>query len=303
MNRVSGLLIYEVNCAAVNNDPDTGSPRQFPDGRGWVSSVSIHRKLRDILDNPDSEVYSALQKEVGFDPNKCHIFESLHRGLSNDPIESMHMAIDLMKSDKNRFLDTFWDFRTIGGTCLQENSEKDDNGKKVKGKTGSSGRLAMSGPYSILDGVSIAPVDVIEATLTKKAPLQEDLLMKGTGTMAPSAKKFVTHAVYCHRFGINPHYMQRNRVTEMDIALLKAMFKLIFTTSTSCTRPAGSINMLHCWWGEHNSPLGSFKDSLFYSALMPIRKDNPMMPSTSLNDYIIPDEKDIPANVNAVDLA
>lgn len=293
MNRVTGLMIYEVLRAAPNNSPDGNGPRLTPDDFLEVTSMSAFRKLRNILDDHNSEVFKELTK--GMDPDRLHIFESRHRGYGDDPMESKRKAMDLFNKDPAAAFGRFWDARVKGIMALEENVQSVDDGtgtggkKKVKGETGKNNRQAQTGPFSLSHGISVAPVVVLDHTITKYAPLRDELIEKRTGDIAPSALKYVAHAIVTHRFGLTPGISHRTYCVNEDIELLKKLLPLVWDFSTSLTRPAHSINMLHVWWGEHENSIGSFSSDKFYSDLMPVLKDPNKQPA-SREDYNIPDK-------------
>lgn len=76
--RATGLLIIEVINSNPNGDPDRESdPRQRPDFKGEISPVSFKRKVRDLIENKDGDVW----KQVGGDlkPEEFVILESRGR--------------------------------------------------------------------------------------------------------------------------------------------------------------------------------------------------------------------------------
>ena len=79
IRRATGLLVIEVINSNPNGDPDRESdPRQRPDGRGEISPVSFKRKLRDLVEDKDGQVWQTLNKELSLintlniaNHNKC----------------------------------------------------------------------------------------------------------------------------------------------------------------------------------------------------------------------------------------
>ena len=141
ITRSSALLLIEVNMANPNGDPDMdGRPRTFADGRGWITDAAVKRKFRDALEDPDSDVFIALQKELGFDPERCSIFESLNRGSGCEtPLEAKRWAFDFYKNEgPEAFFGKYLDIRLMGCTALSENekdeSEEGESGKKKKNR-------------------------------------------------------------------------------------------------------------------------------------------------------------------------
>jgi len=60
--RATGVLVIEVKNSNPNGDPDRESdPRQRShDQRGMITGVSFKRKLRDLVDSKDGEVWKRL---------------------------------------------------------------------------------------------------------------------------------------------------------------------------------------------------------------------------------------------------
>lgn len=293
MKRATGLLVYEVKGANPNGSPDwDNQPRTLNDGRGVITPVSVKRKIRDLLADHNSDVFKAICQELDLNPDEFHIFESMHRGFDlDDAVKAARDAIKLSKDDSSAFLKRYWDVRVFGTTLLEENKDKDkENAKYIK-----------TGCVSFSPAFSIAPVQIVEMSITKKAPLREELLVNKQGDMAPMALKFVQHGLYCQRFGVNPHVAHYTNTTDKDIEVLKALLKHTFNFSESASRPAGSMNLLHAWWAEHEKPLGSFKESDFFAQLTPTKESDPENPSTKLTDYNIPNKAEL--GVDVVDLA
>ena len=65
IKRATGLLIIEVVNSNPNGDPDRESdPRQRPDSKGEISPVSFKRKLRDLVEDKEGQVWQHLQKSL-----------------------------------------------------------------------------------------------------------------------------------------------------------------------------------------------------------------------------------------------
>ena len=111
--------------------------------------------------------------------------------------------------------------------------------------------------------------------------------------MAPLSIKFIGHGLFVMRIGVNPHIAHHTRTTPDDIEVLKKIFPHMFNLTASAARPAGSITPIHIWWADHANSLGSFNEYKFFEQMTPRRKDGTTTPSTSLDDYIIPDDPKI----------
>jgi CRISPR/Cas system type I-B associated protein Csh2 (Cas7 group RAMP superfamily) len=118
-------------------------------------------------------------------------------------------------------------------------------------------------------------------TLTNKAGVEEG---KDRG-MAPLGFRVVRHGLYAMPFFVNPAIAVKTGMTADDLSLLKFLIPYAYTQTTSAIRPF--INVLHAWYAEHKSPLGSCPDGLLVDALTPKVVAGISEPS-SLADYEVP---------------
>ncbi len=253
--RATGIIIIEAINSNPNGDPDRESdPRQRPDGLGEISPVSFKRKLRDLVEDKEGPVWKALASDLSLDPGKFEILESRRTALKE--------IRDLKEAD---FIERYWDGRIFGNTELEK-------GRKVPVKTG----VVQFGL-----GVSIAPIR-IERLTTTNPPVQGDK----TGGMAPLGYRVVEHAIYCMPFFVNPSAAHKSGCTAKDIELLLALIPHAYAHSRSYVRP--NVEILHAWYLEHKSPLGSCSDFKLIDALSPKKKELPEKASKSRGEYDIP---------------
>jgi CRISPR-associated protein Csd2 len=293
-NRGTGLIIIEARNSNPNGDPDQESdPRILDaDGRGVISPVSFKRKLRDIvIANGDafSIAKDKLKLNEGDEPNNYGILES--RGRRRDEIKNM---------DAIAFKKAFWDARVFGNTFLESLKEKDDNGegddtvKDKKGKAAKDQRdlshFISTGAVQFGVGISIARVEIDRMTLTNKSGVEDG---KDRG-MAPLGFRVVRHGLYAMPFFVNPAIADKTGMTQKDLALLQFLIPYAYTQTSSAIRPF--INVLHAWYAEHKSPLGSCPDSFIVDALTPKLRDGVKEPD-SMKDYIIPTMDTVPDDV------
>jgi CRISPR-associated protein Csd2 len=271
-NRATGLLVIEVRGSNPNGDPDAeGEPRTLgADRRGLISPVSFKRKLRDLVADEDGPVWQlaadALRLGTNGDGRRYRILES--RGRERDAI---------FKMDGKCFTDTFWDARVFGNTFLEDIKGKDY-------KPGEKDHFISTGAVQVGPGVSIAPIDIEYQTWTNKAGVQEG---KDRG-MAPLAWRFVPHAVYVMPFFVNPLVARKSGCLREDIELMKFLIPLAYRTTASVARP--DVEILHAWYAEHKSALGSCPDYKIIDAMTPSKKSDPDQPSRSISDYEVPIE-------------
>lgn len=271
--RATGLLVIEVINSNPNGDPDRESdPRQRPDGKGEISPVSFKRKLRDLVEDKGGLVWNNLKAKFNLNDEEYMILES--RGRNRQEINS------LLNNDFEAFKRKYWDARIFGNTFLEE-------GSSTTVKTG----VVQCGL-----GLSIAPINIERQTNTSKAGVQEG---KDRG-MAPMGYKIVQHGIYCLPFFVNPSAASGNRDTgcsKTDIDLLLALIPLAYPHTRSHIRP--NVEILHAWYVEHKSSLGSCPDYKLIDALTPKKKPeyDPDKSSVSRAEYDIP--KTLPDDVKS----
>jgi Cas7 group CRISPR-associated protein Csh2 len=268
-NRGTGLLVIEVRGSNPNGDPDAeGEPRTLgADRRGLISPVSFKRKLRDLV--ADSSVWQEAKKVLklpAIGEERTHKFGVLEtRGRNRDAIGKMN---------RDAFVAEYWDARVFGNTFLE--SMKGENTR-----AGEKDHFISTGAVQFGPGVSIAPIDIEYQTWTNKAGVQEG---KDRG-MAPLAWRFVPHAVYIMPFFVNPLVARKSGCSLQDIEFMKFLIPLAYRTTASVARP--DVEILHAWYGEHKSPLGSCPDYKIIDAMTPWKKSEPDQPSRSISDYEI----------------
>ena len=259
--RATGLLIIEVINSNPNGDPDRESdPRQRPDGQGEISPVSFKRKLRDLMEDKEGPVWQAMKERYSLSDDEFDILES--RGRNREEINA------LIKSNFEGFKKRYWDGRVFGNTFLE------------KGGSNS----IKTGVVQFGLGLSIAPIAIERHTNTNKAGVQEGL----DRGMAPMGYRFVPHGIYCMPFFVNPSAAHKTGCSKQDIDLLLALIPYAYTHTRSYVRP--NVEILHAWYIEHKSPLGSCSDFKLIEALTPRKLSEPDKPSKSRIEYEIPEE-------------
>lgn len=261
-NRGTGLLVINVVNSNPNGDPDAESePRTFDDGRGLISPVSFKRKVRDLMaakGDVFNEAVAATRPTQGTD-----ILET--RGRDRKSISAMEPA---------EFAARFWDGRTFGNTFVEE---------------GDKGKFIATGVVQFGPGTSLAPVDIQRLTLTNKSGVQEG---KDRG-MAPLGFRVVRHGLYVMPFFVNPSAAAKTGCDAADIELLKFLIPHAYAHTASAIRP--DVQIVHAWYAEHKTPLGSCPDPLIIGALTPRKTGEPERPSLSLSDYDVPN--DLPEDI------
>lgn len=263
--RATGLLVIEVINSNPNGDPDRESDlRQRPDFKGEISPVSFKRKVRDLIENKEGDVW----KEVGsgLKPEEFVILESRGRD---------RKQIDAELKNGTTFRDKYWDGRVFGNTFLEEGAAD----------------TIKTGVVQFGLGLSVAPIDISRHTNTSKSGVQEG---KDRG-MAPMGYRFVPHGVYWMPFFVNPSAAQKSGCTKRDIELLLKVIPFAYPHTRSHARPM--VEVRHAWYIEHKNALGSCSDFALIGALTPKKKQDLNSPSNSWDDYEVP--KELPADLKA----
>ena len=280
LKRATGLLVIEVVNSNPNGDPDRESdPRQRPNGLGEISPVSFKRKLRDLLDDHDAPFFHALPEQFSGNPDHYFILE--HRGLVDSEI-TKEQGDDPTQFVNSPFVHKYWDARVFGNTFLEESKNKVNKKRKDK-------EFIKTGVVQFGMGVSLAPVNIIRYTNTKKKATQEG---KEAG-MAPLAYRIVEHGVYCMPFFVNPNYAHKTGCTAEDIELLKLLIPHAYEQNRSAVRP--DVRIRHAWYVEHKNLLGSCPEYLLLEALTPKKLGDKDEPSTTWADY--EDKETLPENL------
>ena len=280
LKRATGLLVIEVVNSNSNGDPDRESdPRQRPNGLGEISPVSFKRKLRDLLDDHDAPFFRALPEQFSGNPDHYFILE--HRGLVDSEI-TKEQGDDPTQFVNSPFVHKYWDARVFGNTFLEESKNKVNKKRKDK-------EFIKTGVVQFGMGVSLAPVNIIRYTNTKKKATQEG---KEAG-MAPLAYRIVEHGVYCMPFFVNPNYAHKTGCTAEDVELLKLLIPHAYEQNRSAIRP--DVRIRHAWYVEHKNLLGSCPEYLLLEALTPKKLGDKDEPSTTWADY--EDKETLPENL------
>lgn len=261
INRSTGLLVLEVTNSNPNGDPDRESdPRQRPDGRGEISPVSFKRKLRDLVEDTDGPVWEELNKKLKLDGSGLEFAILESRGRKRDEITK------LLNKNFEGFKKKYWDARVFGNTFLEEGSST----------------TIKTGVVQFGLGLSVSQIDIARQTNTNKAGVQEG---KDRG-MAPMGYRIVRHGIYSMPFFVNPSAAHKTGCTKSDIDLMLALIPYAYSHTRSHIRP--NVEILHAWYINHKSALGSCADFKLIEALTPKKKANPDNASKSRNEYDIP---------------
>jgi CRISPR-associated protein Csd2 len=311
-NRGTGLLVIEVRHSNPNGDPDSESePRTIDNsGYGLISPVSFKRKLRDLVADKDGFAWQTAKEVLGLEDgeDKRMIWHNTKKGMGEktEPKEfkakyniletRFRKRENIEKMDAVSFASEFWDARVFGNTFLESLKKGDgEEGESIKERE-KRDHFISTGVVQFGVGVSIAPLSIIRSTWTNKAGVEKEKVQG----MAPSAWRVVEHAVYVMPFFVNPFVGMKTGCGGNDVKLLQFMIPHAYRLTASV--PRAQVEILHAWYAEHKSPLGSCPDFMIIDPLTPKKTGGEAKePSTSLEEYKpIPDKlpEDVRARLN-----
>lgn len=276
--RAAGYILANCDLSPINQDFESyPSNRLTNDGYALVSSVSVKRKVRDIILDK-GPTWQAIKKQFDdIDDERFQIAEDPARNLSE-------MFKFVQKNGMNDFLNKYWDTRVFGTMVLEENKTK--KGETNQGHLENKQDIIRTGAVVVSWGISIAPVESLQFTQSRRAKTQED---KSRG-VAPMAKGFLRHAVVGIPFFVNPNSASKSCCTQQDVEVFKRILPHIYSFSRSEARP--NIEVLHCWYWEYETILANHELSIIRS-LKPRKILNPNEPSIDLSEYYIPTFDDV----------
>ena len=256
LNRGTGMLIIDVMNSNPNGDPDReNDPRMRSDGRGEISPVSVKHKIRELVEDKDSEIWREISEKLGLPLEGFDILESRNT-----------RRAEAKKLSPEELLTKYWDARVFGTTFLEKDTES----------------FIAAGVAQFGLGVSLDPVEIRRMTTTKALPVQED---KSRG-MAPLAYRVVSYGVYVMPFFINATAARKTACTRQDIQLMLELLPYIYKETASYLRP--QVDIRHAFYVEHLRPRGTFNDFKIIDALTPARVGGLTGAALSWKDY---DEK------------
>jgi CRISPR-associated protein Csd2 len=257
INRGTGLLLIDVTNSNPNGNPDReNDPRIRQDGRGEISSVSLKRKLRDLVKAKGGPLWQDLKDELSLDEKKYDIFESNDVGFS-----------DLIRMGSGEFLSRYWDARVFGSTVLEK---EDDDGTN---------KHIASGVVQFGLGVSIDPIQIERISTTKVTNEGENKSKK----MGPLAFRIVSYGLYAMPFFINATAAQKTHCDKKDIELLLRLIPHAYKETASYVRP--QVDIRYAFYVEHNRARGTFNDFRIIEALTPARLGGGTGQAASWKDY------------------
>ena len=272
-NRYDFILLFDVQDANPNGDPDAGNlPRiDAESGQGLVTDVCLKRKVRNFIQttHPDQRIYFT----EGAVHNRQH--EEAYKATS----------LEKSKTPKNEARDwmceNFFDVRTFGAVM----STGDYNCGQIRG------------PVQLSFARSVDPIVSSEHAITRTSVTNERDIEKGR-TMG---RKFtVPYAVYRAHGFVNPFLAEQTGFSDDDLELFFNAVENAFQFDQSAARPANSMAVRSFLIFKHENQLGKAPSHTLFDFVRVKRKDE-SKPARAFTDYeVTVDEKSIPDGVTLI---
>jgi len=125
------------------------------------------------------------------------------------------------------------------------------------------------GIFTFKDMYTLAPVNILEATLTSKSGVQEG---KDRG-LAPQAHKVVEHGVYVLEFDLNANLAHRTGATDKDAMVALQLMPLAYSCNPSRVRNGANVTIRGFWLFVHDNPLYSLQPTELMKLVRPTLKN------------------------------
>ncbi len=276
-NKIDFAAIVSATRSNINGDPLNGNrPRQDYNGYGIFSDVAIKRKIRNRLQDMGEYIFvqsNGRENDMAFDKALSSNYSSLKDRAEGDP----RLAAEIKKG-KNANAELFakiacekWiDVRAFGQVfAFKKEKDKDKTDKKAKDDEGreETGELSVGirGPVSIQQGVSVAPIDIIDMQITKSVNSEAGKKGKASDTMG--TKHYVDFGIYLLRGSINCQLAEKTGFTENDAEKIKEALLSLFENDASSARPEGSLQVQKVFWWKHNNKHGQYPSAKVFDSL------------------------------------
>lgn len=266
--RIDFIAIISVDGANPNGDPLGGNvPRTDYAGHGIISDVCIKHKLRNRLAAAmELEKGAHLVSEILISPaSTTDRADSIEEKLALATVEyqgektavgKVLQHKDISVRDKAAALCTAFRDVRLFGFVAGSNATPDASGRTV----------GVTGPVSLTDARSIAPLCVSQQQITKCIRSAKER-KAGSGMDTMGMKYRVERAAYVLKGGISAYDAERTGLTWADVDALKDALKDMFATDASSDRPAGSMSVQQIYWFTHDSKLGKIPRQKIFDAI------------------------------------
>ena len=227
-------LIEAVN-SNPNGDPDNeNAPRQYSDGRGYITPECAKFKIRQAI---GQMVENEELKEEGHHlyctPQTFSIQSEVEACLGKDVMKKKNITLDEEIAYRKQLCDYFFDARMFGMVNTAFSSYN------TLGK--------ISGALQIGTAVSCDPVEIVPDTITRCCVTKDDERKSATKNKdrTMGRRKVVRYGLYRQFTSTNIAAARMNNVTNEDVHTLIQAYLRMFDDDMSSARPEMAIRKLY----------------------------------------------------------
>ena len=262
-NKIDFIAIVQANYCNPNGDPlCENRPRTDSNGFGIITDTCIKRKIRNRLQDAGYPIF------VQMDERATDGYKSLADRAKGESGNG---------KDKKAFLDKanemYMDVRSFGQVFA------------FSGKNSVS--INVTGPVSLHIARSVAPVEIIDAQITKTVnneTSEKDPDKKASDTMG--MKHFITHGLYVIKGAMNVQRAEKTGFSEDDANAILEALRTLFVNDATAARPDGSMEVCKLYVWRHNCKDGQYPSVKIHNSLTIAPKDPDSLPK-SIEDYDI----------------
>lgn len=273
--RVNILFMFDAVNSNPNGDPDRDNrPRTLPDGRGYVTSGCLKRKIRDaaVLYFPETKLYVTADSTL----------EQKHKSAYEAAGIEPKSKDDVTREDRSKVFksacEMYWDVRTFGAMMNVTNTP-------IK---------VCRGPVQVSEAISFHPVAIMQPTITRCCYTNDKERDKSNGDTQMGSKWLLEYGLYYAKVNIDPCLadgLNGTCFSDEDLATLKKSIENMFEHDQSSSRLC-NIRKIYMW--THESALGNaHQHELFESVLNRVQLASGVNKPTKFGDYVLPSESDL----------
>lgn len=273
IDRYYGLtILVEANNTCPQGDPDQDNrPRTNPvTGHGIITQAGLKRKIRDILGIAGHHIYverGSIMEELNDDMSR-------KLGLLSTLRESCKGKGKGKKRPSNEDIRKF--YLGLAGEYIDV---------RMFGQLITHLQAPMRGPVQMTDGVTIAPVDVMEMAITRcSITTEKDSESQEGDNRTMGRRQIITHGLYRFDVLVNPHDAARIEFRQDDYELLLWAIKSCFQNDSSSARIMSLAGLYEVSFPMRNKD-GNLLPAPVQQALKQIRIDPKIKRPLSFNDY------------------
>jgi CRISPR-associated protein Csd2 len=298
--RYEFLLLFDVENGNPNGDPDgDNQPRMdFETGTGWVSDVSLKRKIRNYvaLKHRNQSPYRIYVAERGILENS-HLEAHRETGSAVAGREEgaggkkpkRQGTVDEVEKARKWMCENFFDVRTFGAVM-----STGINAGQVRG------------PVQLSFARSIDSIEPVEQTITRMAVATQKESDQQQGDNRTMGRKWIVpYGLYRAEGFISAFFAENTGFGEGDLSLLWEALSTMFEHDRSAARGKMSTRKLFVF--RHESPLGNAPAHKLFDLVSVSRNGDlsaaERTPARAFDDYTVDvHREDVPSGVELMEL-